>query len=446
MKAVKVGHGAPGNDAVAAVLVAVAVFKALRCVALGQILHLGGRCAPVILMHEFEQRVAGQFAFIPVEQFFPGRIGRTNEAVKTGHDDEVGRQAPRPVAVARALLDARLQGDVELRQLGLCGFLLFDVGAGSQPLRRTVKLEGHGTRQVPAVNPVMAAQAELDFVEHFFLQGLLPALAHPGPVVRVQQLGPAAAQQCFFIKPGVVAHFLVDPVQLPISAGRPDMIGNGLSQHAKPRLALLKRRLDQLALGDVLHHAAHPDRHAGRIAHELGASREPAHLAGVGFFDTVLDVERRTGVLAAGVAGHRVARIGLVQRLQLGGHQPARDRKTKQAAKLGRGHDGIGLEIHQKRTNAASCLGQAQLVMNDAQVAFSLFACLPELIAQNALSAIADEAQHACDAPRGRMYGRKRQVKIRLAPLTRRANLQRALVHYKGLTGVSHRLQHRCQL
>jgi hypothetical protein len=66
----------------------------------------------------------------------------------------------------RALIDALLKRLCELREAALRGLLILDVGIAPNPRFDLAGyiLDGHGPRNMPAVDSVMPAQAEFGFV------------------------------------------------------------------------------------------------------------------------------------------------------------------------------------------------------------------------------------------------------------------------------------------
>ena len=187
---------------------------------------------------------------------------------------------------------------------------------------------------MPAIHPIVAAHAKLDFIARLALQSALPLGADAGQVGRMHQLRPVIAQQVIFVQARIVNDLLVDPVQFSLGCGRPDLIGHGLRQHPKARFALLQRYLGELALCHVLHHAAHPDGRAAVIAHKFSAPCNPAYVPGICFFDAVLDIEQRIAALAAGMGGNHMQITAHHKRFDSAGRHSGRNRQPEELEKF----------------------------------------------------------------------------------------------------------------
>ena len=68
---------------------AVTIFKALRGLPSRQALQFGARAFAVVLMHQLHQQLTDEFVLLPSQEFFPGRIGGLDHAIKTRYQDQV---------------------------------------------------------------------------------------------------------------------------------------------------------------------------------------------------------------------------------------------------------------------------------------------------------------------------------------------------------------------
>ena len=68
---------------------AVTIFKALRGLPRRQALQFGACAFAVVLMHQLHQQFTDEFVLLPSQEFFPGRIRRLDDAIKTCHQNQV---------------------------------------------------------------------------------------------------------------------------------------------------------------------------------------------------------------------------------------------------------------------------------------------------------------------------------------------------------------------
>src|SRR5262249_11027095 len=152
-----------------------------------------------------------------------------------------------PDADVRAA-DRQLDAGVDLSQLLFQLFAGRDVGAGAEPLDGVapVVTDRHPPRLEPAVRAVEPSEAVLDLVFALpLLDGGPPGLLGAFPVLGVQRLQPAPAQQ-FAQRPAHVLHGLdAAVVQAAVGRGRPNQLWQRLDQ-APPTLLALPQPLLEL--------------------------------------------------------------------------------------------------------------------------------------------------------------------------------------------------------
>src|SRR5262249_1125329 len=134
---------------------------------------------------------------------------------------------------------------------------------------------GYGAAEVPAVNAVRTAEAVLQLKRFTGLDGVPPApdvLVH---VVGVDELQPPPAFNLVEGKPGELRPLLVEIIHVPVGVGGEDLLRYGLGQEAVAVLAGAQRRLQPLALRDVLDIPDEITRIARRVALERDAQLHP---------------------------------------------------------------------------------------------------------------------------------------------------------------------------
>ncbi len=236
-----VRHGRPGQPTVAAVLVPVAVLETgddgARRKVPGR--RRGGR--RVIRVHQIHERDPDEFGLVPAEQGRPCGVDRHDGPVEARHEHDVGRQAPHPVAVARALLDLLLQVAGQPLQLGGHALLILDVGVGADPTGDASGGVAHrlAPRQEPAIDAVGAAQPVLGLVHGLGGPGPVPGGGHGRDIVGVDDAGPGVgAEQAPRRLAAIGVELVVEPVQRAVGIRGPDLVGDGLREDPELLLAL----------------------------------------------------------------------------------------------------------------------------------------------------------------------------------------------------------------
>ena len=216
-----VGHGVPGDPAVAAVAVAQAVDEALGDPAAADDAHGGQAGAQVVGMDQGDQALVEQVVQRPAEDVLPGRVQRQRGGAEVGDRQQVARQLPGPVAFAGAFLDALAEGLVEaLEGLG-GGALLGDVHRHADEAAAAALVE---EGLAAHFQPAHLAVGQLDAVGGSEVglarvaDGGLDACAHVGQVVGVAEpLEHRHVQRLVAVQ---AADRPVALVAQPLSAGR----------------------------------------------------------------------------------------------------------------------------------------------------------------------------------------------------------------------------------
>ena len=128
--------------------------------------------------------------------------------------------------------------------------LILDVGVGADPAHQGAfrAAQRQRPRDVPAVLPVGAAQAELGLVRLFGGQRLGPGGGGIGEIVGVHQHRPALSVQLPDGGAAVGVDLFVEPVEHAVRAGRPHVVGQGLGDGTELQLR-------EGVVGDVATHA-----------------------------------------------------------------------------------------------------------------------------------------------------------------------------------------------
>lgn len=135
------------------------------------------------------------------------------------------------------------------REPGFCSFLIFDIGVGPDPLvdfSRGIS-DRHGARNVPAIEAIRASKPKLGLIGFTALAGAGPSCRGSTDIVRVDQDRPAVAVQGPGRRVAVGVGAVIEPIELAVDLGGPDMVGHRLGQQTKPRFARLYRLLGNLA-------------------------------------------------------------------------------------------------------------------------------------------------------------------------------------------------------
>ncbi len=172
-------HRGPGQPAVAAAFVSVAVLEARGGRALGRPARLGQRGRGIVGMDQLHERMADQVVLLPAQQHGPGRVHGDDRAVEARHQHQVGRVPPHAVALGRALGDAGLQRLVQPLQRLLRALLRVDVsdddqGGGDLALGVEKRDAAHPG---PSFRPVRRAVQELDPGHRLAAQGARAGVA-----------------------------------------------------------------------------------------------------------------------------------------------------------------------------------------------------------------------------------------------------------------------------
>ena len=148
-----VGDRRPVEQPEAAVLAKVAVLEGERGEAVGQLAHLRRRAGEVVGMHEVGEHAADHLLLAPAEQARRGRVHGADQALEVADEHDVLRDPPQPVAVP---------GLLHLGEL-----LVVDVGVRADPARHlaVVGADRHSADEMPAIFAIVAADAELGFVD-----------------------------------------------------------------------------------------------------------------------------------------------------------------------------------------------------------------------------------------------------------------------------------------
>ena len=226
----------------------------------------------------------------------------------------VGRRFPAPATQAGNPLCFPKSG-VALAQGRLCPLEVVDIGTGAVPpgdgsiggSRR------HLTGDVPAIHPVRAADAELNFPRDAAAHGRGPHGHGVGQVVRVDDFFPGPAEQVIRPQAGVRGRLGVQVNQTAIGGGGKDDLGDGVGQFTEPSLALPHGLFRLLAFGNVAGDANQPDHRAGLV---LVRSRRGV----IGAADTsgdkrVFHGDHPVARHDRSISGHHPFRLGCVEQV-----------------------------------------------------------------------------------------------------------------------------------
>ncbi len=168
----------------------------------------------------------------------------------------------------------------DVSQLGLRGaqrFLglpaILDVGVRPEPLENFPPLvvHRHRAREKAPVPSVGSTQALLHLVRFLLGLGLSPGHQDGFHVGGVHPRRPAVSVHLVHRQAGVVHPPLVAIVDGSVGEAAPDLVRNGLGQHAEPALALAKILIGALALGDVAADRGHGEGATGvRVPYHEG--------------------------------------------------------------------------------------------------------------------------------------------------------------------------------
>ena len=249
-----VGRGGPGQVAPAAVLAPIAVLEAVYLAAQAQHLDLARGGFAVVRVHQVEQGSSEHLGFKPAQDGRERRVHGRQGPLQVGHQHDVLRQPPHAVALGRAALDPFLERGVDGGQRVARALLVLDVDAAADPQRAVAGLARLAPRahQVPAVFAIVAAHADLGVERGAGGHAGGPQRAVASLVVRMHQSIGTVAQQLRALDAGVFVHAVVDPFDAAVLARRPHVVGHGLGEGAKARLAGAQRALGAHPLGDVV--------------------------------------------------------------------------------------------------------------------------------------------------------------------------------------------------
>nr|GEU28229.1 hypothetical protein [Tanacetum cinerariifolium] len=266
-----VGRCRPRQAAVAAVLAAIAVFKAEHVGAATERGHFGQGVGLVVGMDQLHEAGADHVRALPAQDGGERGIDGDQARVEIGHQQHVLGQAPHAVALFGAGGHLLLQGGVHDGQRLGRRFLVVDVGAAADPARQRSfgAADRHRTGQVPAVGAVVAADAELGLVRRAGAHGVGPAAGRRVHVVGMDDAAPAGAIQAARRHPGIFVHAVVEPVERTVGRRGPHMVQRGLGKRAELGFAVAQRPLGG-DLGGGFHHQRD---HAADLAVVIGGRK-----------------------------------------------------------------------------------------------------------------------------------------------------------------------------
>ena len=193
------------------------------------------------------------------------------------------------------LLDAR-EIRFAVAQGGLDAHLVVHVGVGTDPAHDLAGsiADGHGARQVPAIEPGRVAQAELDFVVGAFAYGFGPNRDGPLDIVRMHDGAPAVAVEFARACACVFMDLMIEPIEFAFRCCRPNMVRHHRGERAELGLAFAQRLLGTHALGRLDHDRQHPRRLAVLVEQRAVVEIDPQILGPAGAVqDQMLVAERQ---------------------------------------------------------------------------------------------------------------------------------------------------------
>ncbi len=232
---------------------------------------------------------ADQLVLGPAQDTRPGRADAQPGAVGVGDEERVLRQGPQTVAFGQLHVDLALQRRRHVAQGVQRHLLVLDIGICAdppcQPLGRVE--DRQRPSDMPAIDAIGAADAELGLVDVPRRQGVGPRARRRRPVVGMDDVGPAVAVQRAGRGTAIGVGLVVEPVELAVRARRPHVVGHGLGDGAELGFARRQFRggfgtVDQLAraFGDRLHEGDLVGRPGARVLRvEIDDGAQPAAAA-----------------------------------------------------------------------------------------------------------------------------------------------------------------------
>src|ERR1700753_3695263 len=96
---------------------------------------------------------------------------------------------------------------------------------------------GKCASKMPAIEAVRASDSELRFIRRSGLQGSPPKLDGGRHIVRMYQGDPSFAVQCSRLHAAIFVNALIEPIELTVGPGCPNVVGHRLRESAKLRFA-----------------------------------------------------------------------------------------------------------------------------------------------------------------------------------------------------------------
>ena len=148
------------------------------------------------------------------------------------------------------LLDACELG-LAVTQGTLRADLIVNVGVRANPADDLAGLvaDGHGARQMPAIDAISTAQAELDVVNTALAQRRLPGSNRAIEILGRNDPAPAVALKCVRLGSCVFKDLMIEPVELAVGSGGPDMVRHCRGKRAKLLFAFAQGLLRAHPLG-----------------------------------------------------------------------------------------------------------------------------------------------------------------------------------------------------